>query len=129
MVGIGVFQVYVQAKCSLFFSFPDILHQMRFCFIGTMFPEKYKNGAFIAFHGSWNRSPEPQEGYYVVFVPFKDGLPSGKWEVFADNFAGPGKAQGKADFRPTGLAQGPDGALYISDDQKGNIWKVTYSNK
>ncbi len=98
-------------------------------YTGTMFPEKYRNGAFIAFHGSWNRSPEPQEGYYVVFVPFKDGMPSGKWEVFADNFAGPGKAQGKADFRPTGLAQGPDGALYVSDDQKGNIWKITYSGK
>ena len=65
-------------------------------YTGTMFPEKYRNGAFIAFHGSWNRSPEPQEGYYVVFVPFKNGMPDGKWEIFADGFAGPGKAQGKA---------------------------------
>ena len=117
-------------KVQSILQFPGHLAPNALLFYtGTMFPEKYKNGAFIAFHGSWNRSPEPQEGYYVVFVPFKDGLPSGKWEVFADNFAGPGKAQGKADFRPTGLAQGPDGALYISDDQKGNIWKVTYSNK
>jgi glucose/arabinose dehydrogenase len=98
-------------------------------YTGTMFPEKYRNGAFIAFHGSWNRSPEPQEGYYVVFVPFKNGMPDGKWEIFADGFAGPGKAQGKADHRPAGLAQGPDGALYVSDDQKGTIWKITYSGQ
>jgi glucose/arabinose dehydrogenase len=98
-------------------------------YTGTMFPEKYRNGAFIAFHGSWNRSPEPQEGYYVVFVPFKNGMPDGKWEIFANGFAGPGKAQGKADHRPAGLAQGPDGALYVSDDQKGTIWKITYSGQ
>ena len=55
---------------------------------GNMFPEKYKHGAFIAFHGSWNRAPEPQKGFMVAFVPFKDGKPSGDWEVFADNFAG-----------------------------------------
>ena len=56
-------------------------------------------------------------------------MPDGKWEIFADGFAGPGKAQGKADHRPTGLAQGPDGALYVSDDQKGTIWKITYSGQ
>ena len=57
-------------------------------YTGNMFPEKYKNGAFIAFHGSWNRAPEPQKGYFVVFVPFKDGKPSGDWEIFADGFSG-----------------------------------------
>ncbi len=93
---------------------------------GTAFPEKYKNGAFIAFHGSWNRAPEPQEGYYVVFVPFKNGMPTGNWEIFADNFAGESKDPAKARFRPCGLAQGPDGSLFISDDQKGRIWKVSY---
>lgn len=92
----------------------------------SMFPEKYRNGAFIAFHGSWNRAPEPQEGYFVVFVPMKNGRPSGKWEVFADGFAGPNKAQGRADYRPCGLSVGPDGALYVSDDNKGRIWKITY---
>ncbi len=96
-------------------------------YTGDMFPARYKNGAFIAFHGSWNRAPEPQEGYYVVFVPFKGGMPSGNWEVFANNFAGESKEPGKARFRPCGLAQGPDGALYISEDQKGRIWKVTHS--
>src|ERR1700733_14417848 len=57
-------------------------------YTGSQFPDKYKNGAFIAFHGSWNRAPEPQAGYFVVFVPFANGKPSGKWEVFADNFSG-----------------------------------------
>jgi glucose/arabinose dehydrogenase len=95
---------------------------------GKQFPEKYQKGAFIAFHGSWNRAPEPQEGYYVVFVPFNDGLPSGNWEVFADGFAGKDiiKTPADAKYRPCGLAEGPDGSLYITDDVKGNIWKVSY---
>jgi glucose/arabinose dehydrogenase len=97
-------------------------------YTGKQFPAKYKNGAFIAFHGSWNRAPEPQEGYFVVFVPFKNGKPEGKWEIFADGFAGPNKATGRVDYRPCGLAQGPDGALYVSDDSKGRIWKITYQN-
>lgn len=95
-------------------------------YTGDQFPEKYKNGAFIAFHGSWNRAPQPQAGYKVVFVPFKDGMPSGEYEVFADGFAGENKTPGGAAHRPCGLAQGPDGSLYISDDQNGRIWKVTY---
>jgi glucose/arabinose dehydrogenase len=110
------------------FQFPGHLAPNALLFYtGDAFPAKYKNGAFIAFHGSWNRAPEPQEGYYVVFVPFKNGMPSGEWEVFANHFAGENKEPGKAKYRPTGLAQGPDGSLYISDDQKGRIWKVTYS--
>jgi glucose/arabinose dehydrogenase len=98
-------------------------------YTGTQFPERYKNGAFIAFHGSWNRAPEPQAGYFVVFVPFKNGMPSGKWEVFADGFAKATNftSTSKAKYRPCGLAQGPDGSLYISDDNDGVIWKVTYS--
>ena len=97
-------------------------------YTGSQFPAKYKNGAFIAFHGSWNRAPEPQAGFFVVFVPFKDGMPSGKWEVFADGFSGftPGGPTGKAQYRPCGLAQGPDGSLFISDDSNGTIWKVNY---
>ncbi|SDG60408.1 Glucose/arabinose dehydrogenase, beta-propeller fold [Dyadobacter soli] len=98
-------------------------------YTGNQFPSRYKNGAFIAFHGSWNRSPEPQAGYFVVFQPFKNGKPFGKWEVFADGFSGsPEKtASGRADHRPCGLAQGPDGSLYVSDDSKGAIYKITYS--
>ncbi|GAA4734191.1 hypothetical protein GCM10023229_10460 [Flavisolibacter ginsenosidimutans] len=99
-------------------------------YTGKQFPERYRNGAFIAFHGSWNRSPEPQAGYFVVFQPFKDGMPSGAWEVFADNFSGsPEKtASGRAEHRPCGLAMGPDGSLYVSDDAQGTIYKITYDS-
>ncbi len=98
-------------------------------YTGNMFPEKYKNGAFIAFHGSWNRAPEPQKGYLVAFVPFKDGKPSGDWEIFADNFAGGAEFMqpGSAKHRPCGLAQGPDGSLYVTDDAGGNIYRVMYN--
>ena len=98
-------------------------------YTGNMFPEKYKNGAFIAFHGSWNRAPEPQKGYFVVFQPFKDGKPSGDWEVFADNFSGGSEFMqpGSAKHRPCGLAQGPDGSLYVTDDSGGNVYRIMYN--
>jgi glucose/arabinose dehydrogenase/mono/diheme cytochrome c family protein len=89
-------------------------------------PAVYRDGAFIAFHGSWNRAPAPQGGYNVVFQPMKDGKAAGKFTIFADGFAGAVKEPGRAAFRPSGLAQGPDGALYISDDVHGRIWRVTY---
>jgi len=97
-------------------------------YTGKQFPEKYRNGAFIAFHGSWNRAPEPQEGFYVAFVPFSNGKPSGKWEIFADGFSGGPKntASGGALHRPCGLAQGPDGSIYVTDDVKGTVWRITY---
>lgn len=100
-------------------------------YTGRMFPEKYRNGAFIAFHGSWNRAPEKQAGYFVVFVPFKNGKPTGKWEVFADGFAGTTDIQspGQAQHRPCGLAQGPDGSLYVSDDSKGRIYRIVYNGQ
>ena len=96
-------------------------------YTGTKFPAKYKNGAFIAFHGSWNRAPQPQAGYFVVFVPFKNGMPSGEWEVFANGFAGANI--NKAKYRPCGLAQAPDGSLYVSDDNNGTVWKIDYKAK
>ena len=99
-------------------------------YTGTMLPAKYRDGAFVAFHGSWNRAPLPQAGYNVVFQPLKDGKPSGTYEVFADGFhreaAG---GQPMVNRRPVGLAQGPDGALYITDDSGGRIWKVYYTGK
>ncbi|HEU4903859.1 MAG TPA: PQQ-dependent sugar dehydrogenase [Flavisolibacter sp.] len=100
-------------------------------YTGSQFPERYKNGAFIAFHGSWNRAPLNQKGFFVAFVPFKDGKPSGEWEVFANGFAGKENitSPGQAVYRPCGLAQGPDGSLYVSDDVKGNIWKISYKGK
>jgi len=94
---------------------------------GTTFPTRYRGGAFIAFHGSWNRAPFPQGGYNVVFVPFANGRPAGGYEIFADGFAGAVKQPGQAAHRPTGLAVGPDGTLYITDDAHGRIWRVTYT--
>jgi glucose/arabinose dehydrogenase len=100
-------------------------------YTGNQFPAKYKNGAFIAFHGSWNRAPLPQEGYFVVFVPFEKGKPTGKWEVFANGFSGVEVVTGTrgAAHRPCGLAQGPDGSLYVSDDVKGTIYRIIYQNE
>ena len=97
-------------------------------YTGNQFPEKYKDGAFIAFHGSWNRSPLAQKGFFVAFLPFKDGKPNGEYEVFASGFAGSEtiSSPGQAMYRPCGLAQGPDGSLYVTDDAKGTIFKVTY---
>jgi glucose/arabinose dehydrogenase len=98
---------------------------------GKNFPAKYQDGAFIAFHGSWNRAPEPQAGYKVVFQPMKNGKPSGAYEVFADGFAGEMKDNNprNAQYRPVGLAVGPDGSLYISDSQKGRVWRISYGRK
>lgn len=95
---------------------------------GEQFPARYKDGAFIAFHGSTNRSPYPQAGYFVAFVPFKVGQPTGEWEVFADGFAGVDTIvnTSNAKFRPMGLAVGPDGSLYVSDSRKGKIWRIMY---
>jgi glucose/arabinose dehydrogenase len=96
---------------------------------GEAFPEAYRGGAFIGFHGSWNRAPEPQQGYNVVFQPFSKGKPSGDYEIFADGFAGPRKEPGTARHRPSGLAVGPDGALYISDDTGGRVWRVVHGGE
>lgn len=99
-------------------------------YTGNMFPDRYRNGAFIAFHGSTNRTPYPQAGYIVGFIPFKNGIPSGKLEIFADGFAQLDliKDVKDAKYRPMGLAQGPDGSLYISDSKKGKIWRVLYTD-
>ena len=97
-------------------------------YTGTQFPPRYRGGAFVAFHGSWNRAPLPQAGYNVAFVPFADGKPSTKYEIFADGFVGakpPAKPE-EATYRPSAVAEGPDGALYISDSAKGRIWKVLF---
>lgn len=95
---------------------------------GDQFPEHYKQGAFIAFHGSTIRAPYSQSGYFVAFVPFKNGNPSGPWEVFADGFAGMDTIINTTDaqFRPMGLAEGPDGSLYVSDSRKGKIWRIMF---
>lgn len=98
---------------------------------GDLFPERYKNGAFIAWHGSWNRLGHTQAGYNVVFVPMKDGKPSGDWEIFAEGFKGPEPilSSGDARYRPCGLAEGPDGSLYVVDSQVGRVWRIMYYPK
>ena len=91
---------------------------------GDNFPQPYRNGAFVAFHGSWNRD-QVQEGYNVVWIPFEGDAPTGDWEVFADGFAG-GRisSSSQADNRPTGVGAGPDGSVYVSDSLRGKIWKI-----
>jgi glucose/arabinose dehydrogenase/mono/diheme cytochrome c family protein len=90
------------------------------------FPARYRNGVFIAFHGSWDRAPYTQGGYNVVFQPLQGERASGTCEVFADGFAGPHEDPAGAAHRPSGLAVGPDGALYVSDDIRGRIYRIVY---
>jgi len=91
---------------------------------GNQFPAEYRGGAFIVLHGTRNKN-----GYNVVFVPFNRQGKSGEPRVFADGFAAfvaAGATPGQAKYRPIGEAVGPDGALYISDSQKGRVWRIAY---
>ena len=94
----------------------------------SQFPAPFNGGAFVAFLGGWGRRPLPQDGYRVVFVPYKDGAPAGGWVPFADGFAGerPPKMPIDAIHRPSGLAIAADGSLMIVDSRKGRIWIVRY---
>ena len=129
--GDGEIQERCENKTDPIMAFPGHMAPNDLLFYtGDMFPEKYKNGAFIAFHGSWNRAPEPQKGYFVVFVPFEGTNPSGDWEIFADGFAGTELIESTRDakYRPCGLALGPDGSLYVVDSNKGKIWRIIYQS-
>ncbi|TXK37029.1 sorbosone dehydrogenase family protein [Pontibacter qinzhouensis] len=91
-------------------------------YTGSAFPEKFRNGAFIGQHGSWNRSEF--SGYKVVFVPFTNGKPSGPTEDFLTGFisdAGNDEVYG----RPVGIAVLPDGSLLVADDAANTIWRVS----
>jgi glucose/arabinose dehydrogenase len=96
-------------------------------YTGTQFPAEYRNGAFITFHGSWNRVPV-QDGFNIRFVPFQGERPSGADKVFASGFAGKGPVtqQNPAAYRPVGIAPGPDGSIFVTDDVKGRIWRISY---
>lgn len=101
---------------------------LRF-YSGTEFPEKYHQGAFIAFHGAVQISTGKLQHNQVIFIPFNHGMPGKNWEIFIDGFSGPpGSELGNTEYRPTGLAIGPQGALYVVDSTQGKIWKIGYRN-
>jgi len=96
--------------------------QMAF-YPGGQFPAKYRSGAFIAFHGSWNRAPLPQAGYNITFAPFdENGMPAGTFEVFAS-------AAGPTVMPFGGVAIAPDGSLYVSETRWGHIWRIIYTGE
>lgn len=105
-------------------EFPAHQAQLGMTFYtGKMFPEKYQGGAFIASHGSWNRTTP--SGYLINFVPMKADGNAGKSEVFADGFLD--KDTNRAIGRPVDVANMPDGSMLISDDYAGAIYRITYS--
>jgi glucose/arabinose dehydrogenase len=97
-------------------------------YTGSAFPERYRGGAFIAWRGSWNRAPLPQDGYRVTFQPFADGRVAGPPEDFMTGFKGTENLErpSNATWRPGGLALGPDGALYLTEAIEGRIWRITW---
>jgi glucose/arabinose dehydrogenase len=100
-------------------AFPAHWAPMQLAFYNhDAFGQSYRGGVFIAFHGSWNRFPV-QEGFRVVFQPFRNGRPSGDWTTFAIDASSPTK------LRASGVAVGPDGALYIASDGLGKVWRIT----
>ena len=105
---------------------------------GKQFPEQWRNGAFVVFHGSWNRAPLVQDGFRVSFVPLKKAKAAGDARTFADGFAADffkgkkGAAPPGPDVRnhrPSGIAQSPDGSLYVTDDLSGTVYKISYPRK
>ena len=92
-------------------------------YTGKQFPQKYQGGAFIAFHGSWNRAQ--RIGYSVVHIPFKNGKPAGPPEDFLTGFMTDPNSK-EVWGRPVGLLQMTDGSLLVSDDGGNKLWHITY---
>jgi glucose/arabinose dehydrogenase len=114
---------------------PDLLFRSHSAPLGLAFvtaerwPERYRGGALVALHGSWN-SARPT-GYFVAFVPFGGGQPTGSYEPFMTGFrldGGDDDKPGTARVwgRPVGLAFAPDGSLFVSDDTGNTVWKLRY---
>jgi glucose/arabinose dehydrogenase len=111
---------------------PDVLFQAHSAALGLQFydgksfPNKYKNGAFVAFRGSWNR--QEGTGYKVVFVPFgKNHRPLGYYEDFLTGFL-TDPAIPSTWGRPVGLLVLPDGSLLITEEMNGRIYRVQFSH-
>lgn len=97
-------------------------------YTGSALPAKYRNGAFVVFHGAWNRAPLPLQGFKVIFQPMAQGRAAGPFEVFVDGFYSvPDNRATELGGRPTGLTQGRAGELYLSDDGRGRIWRIWYA--
>ncbi|MBN9011363.1 MAG: sorbosone dehydrogenase family protein, partial [Rhizobiales bacterium] len=110
-------------------TMPDVLFQAHSAplnitfYEGDAFPAEYKGNAFVAMHGSWNRGN--RTGYKVVrLLTDKDGKPTGAYQDFMTGFV---LSQKEVWGRPVGVAVGQDGALYVSEDGSGTIWRVTYT--
>ena len=108
---------------------PDVLFQAHSAALGLQFydgqtfPEQYRNGAFAAFRGSWNR--DRGTGYKVVFVPFNEGRPQGDYEDFLTGFLE--DPSGPTTWgRPVGLLVLPDGSLLVTEEENGRIYRIQY---
>lgn len=91
---------------------------------GKQFPEEYRNNAFAAEHGSWNRTR--RTGYKVIHIPTKDGKATGEYVDFLTGFV---TEDGDVWGRPVGVTVAKDGALLVSDDSGNRIWRVAYDGK
>jgi len=94
-------------------------------YMADQFPEKFRGGAFVTLHGSWNAN-QPR-GYILVYVPFQDGRPVGSYEVFATGFWTGDAENSQVWGRPAGVVTLPDGSLLLSDDVGQTVWRITYT--
>lgn len=118
--GDGVKQGDCGQKTQPLIAFPGHWAPLQLAFSnGAGLGAAYRTGAFIAFHGSWNRAPLPQAGYRIVFIPFSGGKPTGQYTTVATG------SSSETSLRPSGVASAPGGAaLYIASDASGKIWRV-----
>ncbi len=106
---------------------PDVLvqsHMASLCmdfYTGSTFPKEYVNDGFAAQHGSWNRAR--RTGYKLIRVPLKNGVPTGEYEDFMTGFVTP---EGQVWGRPVGVTTASDGALMVTDDASGSVWRIQH---